>query len=238
MGKADRWWRPTDNMAAYTLYLRGQFAWNKRTPEGYRDAIAEFERAAGLDPGFALPHAGIAYCHAMLGMDDIGVAPPLEALPKAQAAAERALALDPLLPQAHGARGVVAFLYDWNWALAERGGPTRHSAGEATHSPYWTSCVRRLPTGTCPRPIGPRCCRGWGESTRRSRFTIAPTSSGPVGWCSSGRPAVGRVAPGPKVPRTPKEDAAGLLSAVRIANGPPSTALRLPGRTDRPRARG
>ncbi len=111
--------RPTDNIAAYTVYLRGQYASNKRTPEGYTTAIAEFERAAALDPQFALPHAGIAYCHAMLGFDEIGVVPPSEAMPKAQAAAERALELDPLLPQAHGSRAVIAFLYDWDWALAE-----------------------------------------------------------------------------------------------------------------------
>lgn len=111
--------RPTDNLAAYTVYLRGQYAWNKRTPEGYRGAIAEFERAAALDPQFALPHAGIAYCHAMLGFDEIGVVPPSEAMPKARAAAERALELDPLLPQAHGSRAVIAFLYEWDWALAE-----------------------------------------------------------------------------------------------------------------------
>ena len=111
--------RPTDNLAAYTVYLRGQYAWNKRTPEGYRAAIEEFERAAALDPQFALPHAGIAYCHAMLGFDEIGVVPPSEAMPKARAAAERALELDPLLPQAHGSRAVVAFLYEWDWALAD-----------------------------------------------------------------------------------------------------------------------
>ncbi len=111
--------RPTDNPEAYTVYLRGQYFWNKRTPEGYRAAIDEFERAAALDPQFALPHAGIAYCHAMLGFDEVGVVPPSEAMPKAQAAAERALELDPLLPQAHGARAVIAFLYDWDWALAD-----------------------------------------------------------------------------------------------------------------------
>ncbi|MGH7629557.1 MAG: protein kinase domain-containing protein [Gemmatimonadales bacterium] len=111
--------RPTDDLAAYTVYLKGQYAWNKRTHEGYRTAIEEFERAAALDPQFALPHAGIAYCQAMLGFDEVGVVPPLEAMPKALAAAEQALELDPLLPQAHGARAVVAFLYEWDWALAD-----------------------------------------------------------------------------------------------------------------------
>ncbi|MGH7516847.1 MAG: protein kinase domain-containing protein [Gemmatimonadales bacterium] len=111
--------RPTDSPAAYTVHLRGQYFLNKRTHEGYRAAITEFERAAALDPLFALPHAGIAYCHAMLGFDEVGVVPPSEAMPKARAAAERALELDPLLPQAHGSRAVVALLYEWDWALAD-----------------------------------------------------------------------------------------------------------------------
>jgi serine/threonine-protein kinase len=127
--------RPTDSIAAYTVYLRGQFAWNQRSAEGYRTAIAEFQRAVELDPTFALPHAGMAYCHAMLGLDEIGVVPPLEAMPKAQAAAERALELDPLLPQAHGARAVVAFLYDWDWALAESEFMRAASLGPDTTNP-------------------------------------------------------------------------------------------------------
>jgi TolB-like protein/tRNA A-37 threonylcarbamoyl transferase component Bud32 len=112
--------RPTDNLAAYTVYLRGQYFWNKWTVAGYRAAIEEFERAAAMDPGFALPHAGIAYCYAMLGFDEVGSLAPLDAMDKARRAAEHALELDPLLPQAHGSRAVVALLYDWDWALADR----------------------------------------------------------------------------------------------------------------------
>ncbi|HEU5170770.1 MAG TPA: protein kinase, partial [Gemmatimonadales bacterium] len=109
---------PTGSMEAYSLYLRGHYSWNRRTPEGYRAAIEDFERAVALDPEFAPPYAGTAYCWAMLGFDEFGVLPPAEAMPKAKAAAERALELDPVLPQAHGSRGLVAFLYDWDWALA------------------------------------------------------------------------------------------------------------------------
>jgi serine/threonine-protein kinase len=126
--------RPTDNLAAYTVYLRGQYFWNKWTVAGYRAAIEEFERAAAMDPGFALPHAGIAYCYAMLGFDEVGSLAPLDAMAKARRAAEHALELDPLLPQAHGARAVVALLYDWDWALADR-----EFARAATLGPNTTS---------------------------------------------------------------------------------------------------
>ena len=71
------------------------------------------------DPGYALAHAGLAEAHALLAFGIFGDEPPREAMPKAKAAAVRALAIDPDLPEAHAWNGVVAFLYDWDWAVAE-----------------------------------------------------------------------------------------------------------------------
>jgi serine/threonine-protein kinase len=62
----------------------------------------------------------MAYCYAMLGFEIFAAIPPLEAMQQAKAAANQALALDPSLAEAHGARAAIAVLYDWDWTLAER----------------------------------------------------------------------------------------------------------------------
>jgi eukaryotic-like serine/threonine-protein kinase len=111
---------PTDNLDAYTAYLKGRFFWNKRTLEGYRKGIEYFEIALREDPGFALPYTGIADCWSMLAFDYFGGMPPREGMPKAKAAALRALELDESLAEAHSPLAVVSMLYDWDWPAAER----------------------------------------------------------------------------------------------------------------------
>jgi eukaryotic-like serine/threonine-protein kinase len=110
----------TANLDAYTAYLKGRFFWNMRTLTGYRTGIEWFEAARAKDPRFPLPYTGIADCWAMLGFDYFGGVPPSEGMPRARAAAERALELDPSLAEAHTPLGVVAMVYDWNWTEAER----------------------------------------------------------------------------------------------------------------------
>jgi serine/threonine-protein kinase len=110
----------TANLDAYTAYLKGRFFWNMRTLTGYRTGIDWFEAARAKDPRFSLPYTGIADCWAFLGFDYFGGVPPSEGMPRARAAAERALELDESLAEAHSPLGVVAMLYDWNWAEAER----------------------------------------------------------------------------------------------------------------------
>jgi Flp pilus assembly protein TadD len=67
-----------------------------------------------------LPYTGIADCWAMLGFDFFGGVPPTEGMPRAKAAARRALELDDSLAEGHSPLGVVAMLYDRDWAEAER----------------------------------------------------------------------------------------------------------------------
>jgi serine/threonine-protein kinase len=105
---------------AYTLYLQGCYFRSKQTVEGFQTAVDYFRRATERDPEYAMSYAQMAYCHVLLGFDSFGAVPPHESMPRAQAAVTRALELDPLLPEAHGARAVIATVYDWDWDLAER----------------------------------------------------------------------------------------------------------------------
>jgi serine/threonine-protein kinase len=109
--------RPTDNAEAYQAYLVGRYHWNKRTEEGLKKAIEQFEQARAKDPGYALAYAGLADCYALLG--DYSYLPPKEAFPRARAAAAEALKLDDTLAEAHTSLAFVKVQYDWDWAGAE-----------------------------------------------------------------------------------------------------------------------
>lgn len=106
-------------LEAYTLYLRGRYFALKRTCESLRTAVEYFEQAIELDPGYALAYSGIAECYALLGFEEFGDRPPNEVMPRAKAAVERALLLDGELAEGHSWRGVLAFLYEYDWTRAE-----------------------------------------------------------------------------------------------------------------------
>ena len=105
---------------AYALYLQGCYFLNKRTVEGFVAGIEHLRKAIEWDPQYAAAYANLAYCFAMAGFDTFGAMSPQEAMPQAQAAASKALELDPMLPEAHGAQAVIAALFHWDWATAER----------------------------------------------------------------------------------------------------------------------
>ena len=109
----------TENVEAYQEYMRGRYWWDRRYREAFTKAIEHFNRAIALDPGYALAYAGIADCHLLLS--PYGIAPPQEGYPKAKAAALKALEIDPLLVEAHVALAHLTWLYEWDWAKAERG---------------------------------------------------------------------------------------------------------------------
>ena len=99
---------------AYALYLEGRYLWNKRPGDVVWQALDRFERAIGLDPGFAPAHAALASVYGTLGAWELGVLPPAEALAKAKAAARRALELDPQLAAGHTAVGYTKLHFDWS----------------------------------------------------------------------------------------------------------------------------
>lgn len=108
--------RYTANVEAYELYLRGRFFWNQRSLDGMRKGVEYFIRALRLDADYALAYAGLANCYLMLSAYTL---PPREFVPKARLAVTRALALDERLAEAHAARGMLAFWYDWDFVRAQ-----------------------------------------------------------------------------------------------------------------------
>ena len=108
--------RETTNAEAYQSYLRGRYYWNRRSADGLKKAITEFQQAVDRDPTYALGYVGLA--DAYIVSEEYAGTPATERLPKAEAAVERALQLDPTLAEARTSR---AFLYhqQWRWAEAE-----------------------------------------------------------------------------------------------------------------------
>ncbi|HEX8072655.1 MAG TPA: protein kinase [Pyrinomonadaceae bacterium] len=136
--------RYTDNTEAYQAYLRGRYFWNRRTAEGLRKAIDSFNEAIRADPNYALAYAGIADSYALLS--DHSVLPPRDAMPKAKAAAERALAIDPQLAEGLTSRAFVEMAYDWRWAQAEedyRRAIALNPSYATTHQ-WYSSCLVQM----------------------------------------------------------------------------------------------
>jgi eukaryotic-like serine/threonine-protein kinase len=111
----------TESNEAYQLYLRGRFYWNKRTEEGMRKSLEYYQQAIERDSNFALAFSGLADSYDLLGAADAsGGMPPHEAMPKAKAAALRALEIDDTLAEPHVSLAHVKYYYDRDWATAER----------------------------------------------------------------------------------------------------------------------
>ena len=106
----------TTNAEALRLYFYGRYFWSKRTAESTRKAIDYFEQAIEKDPNFALAYSGLADAYVLPAAGMI----PRDAMPKAKAAALRALELDDSLAEAHTSLARVLQVYDWNWAEAEK----------------------------------------------------------------------------------------------------------------------
>lgn len=104
----------TDNPTAYDLYLKGRYFFNKRTEADLWKGIECFERAIAHDPHYARAYTGLADSYLVLGSSSFGALAPQDALDRARAPAERALALNDTLAEVHVSLGVVRMRqYDW-----------------------------------------------------------------------------------------------------------------------------
>jgi serine/threonine protein kinase/Flp pilus assembly protein TadD len=110
--------RTTDDLEAYSLYLKGRHHWTWRRPGFITRALECFTGAIAADSSYALAYTGIADCHLLTA--HYWIRPADEARPKALEAAARALELDGMLAEAHHSMGAVRFFFEWDSAEAER----------------------------------------------------------------------------------------------------------------------
>jgi TolB-like protein/DNA-binding winged helix-turn-helix (wHTH) protein len=106
------------NYDAYDLYLKGHYFFNKRTAASLNEAIGYYQQATIRDPNYARAYAGLADCYALMG--GYSGKPQTEFMPKARAAALRALEIDDRLPEAHAALALIVQNFDWDWQTAEK----------------------------------------------------------------------------------------------------------------------
>lgn len=106
----------TQNPDAYELYLKGRYAWNKRTAADLKTAVSYFNEAIAKDPGYALAYAGLADAYSV--MPNFGGSPS-ETYPKSNVAARKALDLDPTLAHPHAILGNNEIEADWDFIAGE-----------------------------------------------------------------------------------------------------------------------
>jgi eukaryotic-like serine/threonine-protein kinase len=109
--------RHTQNTAAYQVYLKGRYYWNKRDVASLKKAVEHFRQAIELDPSYAAAYSGLSDCYTLLVVRE--ALAPEEGFAKAKAAAGRALQIDEAFAEAHASLG-HALLHNWEWADAER----------------------------------------------------------------------------------------------------------------------
>jgi len=107
----------TRNSAAHEAYLRGRYALNRMTVEGFRQARVELEKAVQNDQNFALAYSALADTYSLEPW--WGGSSPQEAFPRAKQYASKALQLDDSLAEAHTSLGFIRLYYDWDFAAAE-----------------------------------------------------------------------------------------------------------------------
>jgi serine/threonine protein kinase len=108
----------THDSEASRLYLRGNYFWNQRTKEGLEKGVDYFQQAIVRDPNYALAYCGLANSYNLLGA--YGFITPNESFGRAKIAALKALEVEPDLSEGYTSLAMTAWLYDWNWAAADK----------------------------------------------------------------------------------------------------------------------
>lgn len=101
--------KPTSDLEAHQLYLKGRYLWNRRTGDNLKKALSYFQQAAEKDPNYALAYTGIADSCALIPVYGAGM--PQDYYPRAKAAAQKSVQLDDTLGEAHTSLANVFFRY-------------------------------------------------------------------------------------------------------------------------------
>lgn len=133
--------RYTGNLEAYNLYLKGRYFWNKLTEEGLNKGMGFFRQAIKIDPDYALAYSGISDSYCRLAW--YSYSSPREAFPEAKEAAEKALSLDKLLPEAYASLGFVSmcFYRDYEEAFKQIEKAIDLDPGSAGAHTYYSICL-------------------------------------------------------------------------------------------------
>lgn len=110
--------KATENAEAQSEYQAGRREWNKRSKQGFENAIKHFERAIELDPSYADPYVGLGDTYGLLSIYNFS--PASEAMPKAKSYARQALEINPSFPGAYTSLAWVLHKYEYDWAGAEQ----------------------------------------------------------------------------------------------------------------------
>ena len=110
---------PTPSPEAHRTYVRGRYAWNRRTAAELRRAIELFRQAVADDPAYARAYSGLA--DALILLPFYGTASPAATFRQAREAARRALELDDRLAEAHTSLAYTDFVHSRDWSAAEEG---------------------------------------------------------------------------------------------------------------------
>ncbi len=108
---------PTKNLEAHNLYLNGRFFWNKRTKEGLKMSVLNFEQALALDSTYAMAYAGLADSYTI--MAGWGWYPENEGYMKGMELAKKAISFDNSISEAHATLGLISLEHEWNWEKSE-----------------------------------------------------------------------------------------------------------------------
>ena len=136
----------TADPEAYQLYLKGRYQWNKRTSESLKQAVAFFDQAIAKDPNYALAYSGLAESYVLF--PNYSVAFALDCMPKAKAAAVKAIELDDSFAETHTALGIYYSEFAWNQPAAEkefRRAIELNPNYAAAHQQFGIECL--IPTG-------------------------------------------------------------------------------------------